>query len=105
MAVTASDSLRVLRIASVIEGATLLLLFLVAMPLKYVGGDPRLVPPAGWVHGLAFVAYLIAMVPALRGRRVGVSGWLRTFAAALVPFGTFANDRWVRRQSAIRLRA
>ena len=88
-----------------VEGVTTLFLFFVAMPLKYVGGDPRLVPPAGWVHGLEFVAYLIAMVPALRGRRVGVSGWLRTFAAALVPFGTFANDRWVRRQSAIRLRA
>ena len=93
------------RRVALVEGVTTLFLFFVAMPLKYVGGDPRLVPPAGWVHGLAFVAYLIAMVPALRGRRVGVSGWLRTFAAALVPFGTFANDRWVRRQSAIRLRA
>lgn len=93
------------RRVALVEGVTTLFLFFVAMPLKYVAGDPRLVPPAGWVHGLAFVAYLIAMAPALWGRRVGVSGWLRTFAAALVPFGTFANDRWVRRQAAIRLRA
>lgn len=92
--------LEAFRTVALVEGVTTLFLFFVAMPLKYVGGDPRWVPPAGWVHGLAFVAYLIAMVPALAGRRVGMSGWLRTFAAALVPFGTFANDRWLRRQSA-----
>lgn len=53
MAVTASDSLRVLRIASVIEGATLLLLFLQAMPLKYVADTPLARSIVGPIHGAA----------------------------------------------------
>lgn len=33
------------------------------------------------------------MIAAFSGRRdIGVIGWLRTFAASLVPFGTFVND-------------
>ncbi|BAV64253.1 hypothetical protein SCLO_1012130 [Sphingobium cloacae] len=84
------------RIVALIEGITTVLLFLVAMPLKYLAGQPLLVPPVGWMHGLAFIAYVVTMMLALPGRRTGVFGWLRTFAAALVPFGTFLNDRWVK---------
>ena len=41
--------------------------------------------------------WLVMMGPALWGRGAGVLGYLRTFAAALVPFGTFVNDAWLRR--------
>lgn len=82
---------------ALIEGVTTLALFLVAMPLKYLAGWPGLVPPVGWIHGLAFIAYVLAMAAALPTRRnVGLSGWLRTALAALVPFGTFLNDPWLR---------
>lgn len=79
------------------EGVTTLLLFLVAIPLKYLAGQPALVPPVGWIHGIAFIAYVVLMVPAFIAARVGPVGWLRTFVAALFPFGTFLNDPWLKR--------
>lgn len=89
--------LRIFRWIALIEGVTTLALFLVAMPLKYVFGNPVLVPPVGWIHGVAFLAYVAAMVVALPGNGFSLVGWLRTFVASLVPFGTFINDPYVRR--------
>jgi integral membrane protein len=89
--------LETFRKIALIEGITTLFLFFVAMPAKYLAGQPALVPPAGWLHGVAFIVYVVAMVAALRQRHVGARGWLRTFAAALVPFGTFVNDPWLKR--------
>lgn len=89
--------LDVFRKVALFEGITTLALFFVAMPLKYLAGQPFLVPPVGWVHGVAFLLYVAMMPIALRGRGVDVVGWLRTFGAALVPFGTFVNDPWLKR--------
>lgn len=90
--------LKYFRWVALIEGVTTIALFFVAMPLKYLLGNPVLVPPVGWVHGIAFLSYAAMMVLAFAGRRgVGILGWLRTFVAALVPFGTFINDPWIRR--------
>lgn len=90
--------LELFRKVALVEGVTTLALFLVAMPLKYFADWPVLVPPVGWIHGIAFIAYVIMMVAAFAIRRdVGVTGWLRTIVAAFVPFGTFINDPWVRR--------
>jgi integral membrane protein len=88
------------RRVALIEGITTLVLFFVAMPAKYLAGQPGLVPPVGWLHGIAFIMYVLLMVPALLGRNVGALGWLRTLAAAFVPFGTFANDAWLARMGA-----
>lgn len=85
------------RKVALVEGITTLLLFLVAMPLKYLAGQPFLVPPVGWIHGVAFIAYVVLMVPTFIAARVGPVGWLRTFVAALFPFGTFINDAWLKR--------
>lgn len=85
------------RKVALVEGVTTLLLFLVAMPLKYAAGQSFLVPPVGWLHGVAFIGYVALMVPTFIAARVGPLGWLRTFAAALFPFGTFLNDAWLKR--------
>lgn len=88
--------LETFRKVALVEGVTTVLLFFVAMPMKYLAGDPRLVPPVGWLHGIAFVAYVAMMVVTFRTLRVGTSGWVRTFAASLVPLGTFINDPWLK---------
>ena len=44
----------VLRRFSLVEGISTLVLFLVAMPLKYVLGYPMAVTYVGWVHGVLF---------------------------------------------------
>jgi integral membrane protein len=81
--------LRPLRLASLAEGATLIALLLVAVPLKRLAGLPEAVSIMGPIHGAAFLVYL-AMVLAYswKGhlRPVAVPGLL---LAALVPFGAF----------------
>lgn len=83
--------LRRLEIASVAEATTLLLLVLVAVPLKHLGGWAIGVRVLGPVHGLAFIVYIWVAVQTLAG-----GGWRRGKAArlliaALVPFGGFLN--------------
>lgn len=88
--------LKLFRAVALAEGWSTLALFLVAMPLKYAFDWPHLIRPVGWAHGVLFLAYMAAMIPGLWGRRAGWLGWLRTFAAAFVPFGTFLNARFLR---------
>lgn len=76
-----------------LEGVSLLLLFFVAMPLKYAAGIPEPVAWVGWAHGALFLLYLVAWSSYLRVFR---PGWLWAglgAAASLVPFGTFILER------------
>ena len=86
------------RLVALIEGITALALFLVAMPLKYMFDRPQYVPPVGLVHGIAFVAYLMAMPVLLRGQGLSQADWTRTAVASFFPFGTFLNDPSLRRK-------
>lgn len=89
--------LETFRKVAFVEGVTTVLLFFVAMPMKYLAGEPWLVPPVGWLHGIAFVVYVAMMVATFRKLRIDTNGWVRTFAASLVPLGTFINDPWLKR--------
>jgi integral membrane protein len=92
--------LQTFRLVALFEGLTTLALFLVAMPLKYWFDYPALVPSVGMTHGIAWLAYLLAMALCLPGQGFTAWQWLRTFAAGLVPFGTFLNDPMIRRKQA-----
>ncbi len=92
--------LQFFRVIALIEGVTTIALFLVAMPLKYAFDNPALVPPVGMTHGVAWLAYVVAMAICLPGAGFSAWEWLRTFVAALFPFGTFVNDNLVKRKAA-----
>ena len=84
--------LKWLIILGIIEGLSTLVLFFVAMPLKYHGGQPMAVTIAGGIHGVLFVA-LVAMfvvgrtaVP-LSTRMVWIG-----IVGAILPFGPFLVD-------------
>lgn len=87
------------RLAGHVEGVTLLLLLLVGVPLKHLIGWPAGVRVLGPVHGVAFIAYLAAVIEAaaageLRGRLL----W-QTTLCCIVPFGPFLNDRALARRA------
>ena len=65
--------LQLFRYVALVEGITTLALFLVAMPLKYAADYPALVPPVGMTHGLAWLAYIVAMAACLPGK--GFTAW------------------------------
>ncbi|MES2699939.1 MAG: DUF3817 domain-containing protein [Pseudomonadota bacterium] len=92
--------LNLFRWIALIEGLTTLALFCVAMPLKYWGGNPVLVPPVGMIHGVAWVGYIVAMLVCLPGKGFSPLDGLRTFVAGLFPFGTFLNDGLIKRKMA-----
>ena len=92
--------LKLFRAVALVEGGTTLALFLIAMPLKYWGDNPVLVPPVGMAHGVAWVGYMLAMVVCLPGKGFSVLDIFRTFIAGLFPFGTFLNDGLIRRKMA-----
>ena len=90
--------IRTFRFIGLFEGITTLLLFFVAMPAKYLFGNPGLVPPVGALHGFAFVLYLGAMVVCLPGRGFSAWEWVRTTVASFFPLGTFLNDPLLKRK-------
>jgi integral membrane protein len=80
-----------------VEGTSALILFFVAMPLKYLSGMPEIGKPAvfwvGLVHGLLFITYAMVTFIAwgkgcLTAKLVGLAA-----VASIVPFGPFAIDR------------
>jgi integral membrane protein len=92
--------LRRLRIAGLIEGSTLLVLILIAVPMKHIIGIPQFVSVMGPLHGIAFLAYLRFWIMA-----VAEGGWkrgdiIRTGVVSFIPFGTFYNDRYLKRMEA-----
>ena len=91
-------ALRRLRIASMIEGVTLLLLLGIAVPLKHMAGMPAAVSLMGPVHGLAFLTYVWMAVNVASGANWPRRDIVRTLAAALVAFGGFFNVAFIRRQ-------
>jgi integral membrane protein len=84
-----------LRLLSMVEGTSTLVLFGVAMPLKYFADMPLAVRIVGSLHGLLFVGLVIAFLVAVR--RVPISQGLATagIVAAVLPFGPFVFDRWL----------
>ena len=83
--------LRRLRLASLAEGATLILLVGIAVPLKHLAGQPLGVRVMGPVHGLMVLTYLWTVVQTVSG-----GGWTareiaRLLIAGLLPFGALLN--------------
>ena len=96
MSTPAAASLTWFRWLARAEGVSVLVLFFIAMPMKYGFDDPSLVPIAGRVHGLLFLAFLAGLAAAHTQTGWGArrsAGW---FLASLVPGGTFwAERRWL----------
>jgi integral membrane protein len=69
------------------EGASLLVLVAVAMPLKYGAGVTSAVSQVGRVHGLLFVAYVIALIVAAVRDRWALRALVFGVVSSMVPAG------------------
>lgn len=85
-----------LRLASLLDGVSYLVLVGVAMPLKYLAGMPLAVRLVGSVHGLLFLVLCALLLEALWRRRLGLGRCTVVFLCALVPFAPFPLDRKLR---------
>lgn len=80
------------RLVGVLEGLSFLILLGIAMPMKYLMGQPEAVRLVGMAHGVLFLGYV-----ALAGVLGSEKGWparqmAMAVVAAVVPFGTFVFD-------------
>ncbi|MBL6453713.1 DUF3817 domain-containing protein [Belnapia sp. T6] len=90
--------LRRLRLAALVEGTTLLLLLLVAVPAKHLFGLPEATRVMGPVHGLAFLAYAWTLVATVSGTPWRAGEVLRLVLAAFLPFGALLSTGLLRRK-------
>ena len=81
-----------LRLVAFLEGISFIILLFVAMPMKYLAGDPTLVKIVGGIHGFLFVLFGILLVMTWIDKRWSFKTVFLIFLSSLVPFGTFYID-------------
>jgi integral membrane protein len=92
---TVQGALTRYRIIAWVVGVGLLVLVLVAMPLKYIGDRDSMVAIVGPIHGFLFMVYLVLTFDL--GRRVPwpFRRMLLVMAAGTIPFLSFWAERRV----------
>ncbi len=86
-------NINMLRKAALVEGSTLILLVLIAVPLKRLMGMPEVVSIIGPIHGLAFLVYFGMLMLFLSRGFLTTKQWGIGFIAAFIPFGSFVFER------------
>jgi integral membrane protein len=87
-----------LRLIGTAEGISLLVLLCIAMPLKYLAGIPEAVKYTGWIHGLLFISFVIAVLYVYHQKNWPFTRVIIAFIAAFLPFGTFVFDKWLHKK-------
>ena len=82
-----------LRIIAFLEGWSLLLLVFIAMPVKYVMGIPEATFAIGMIHGVLFVAFVIATLAISIIQKWNLGRLCVVMVSSILPFGTFYVDR------------
>lgn len=72
-----------------IEGISTLVLFFVAVPIKYIGGDPIWVKIVGPIHGFLFVLYGALALSVYRSEEWSLSRLMTAWVLSIFPGGTF----------------
>lgn len=91
---------RALRHLAIIEGISTLVLFGIAMPLKYFAGMPLAVRIVGSLHGALFVALVLMLLVAIRKVPISLGVAAAGIVAAIVPGGPFLLERHLARADA-----
>lgn len=86
------------RVMAWVTGVLLLVLVLVAMPMKYVGDDDRLVSVVGVLHGWLYMAYLVVAFLLAHRLRWSLGRTVLLLLAGTVPFMSFVAERAVLRE-------
>lgn len=83
------------RVMAYVTGVLLLVLVLVAMPMKYLGGEERLVQVVGVAHGWLYLLYLVTALMLAYQLRWSPVRTLLVVLAGTVPFASFFAERAV----------
>ena len=87
------SELSLLRKVGFAEGISALVLFFVAMPMKYIWDDHSLMSMAGYIHGFLFVAYMVMLYFAGKQYKWSKSIYIICILAVVPPIGEFILDK------------
>ena len=86
------------RISAWVTGVGLLVLVVVAMPLKYVFGQPELVSIVGVAHGFLYMIYIVCTLLLAERCRWKPLDAVLILIAGTVPVASFVAERRVTRR-------
>ena len=89
------------RMVGIAEGISFLVLLLIAMPLKYLLKIEEAVKIVGWIHGGLFIAFIYFAFELMGTLKKNFIWFIKAFAAAIIPFGTFIFDRQLKKEEAL----
>jgi integral membrane protein len=89
------SALKRYRVAAYVVGVFLLILTLVAMPLKYLAHQSALVAIVGPIHGFLYMVYLVVAFDLSMRARWPFKYTLAVLLAGTIPFLSFVAERKV----------
>ena len=81
------------RIVALLEGVSYILLLFIAVPIKYIQGNPEYVKLLGMPHGLLFMAYIVLALVVGMKQKWNMKTMFIVLIASILPFGTFYVDK------------
>lgn len=90
-------AIRHLKMMTLLEGGSLILLVLFAVPLKHIWDMPQFVSVVGPIHGVFFMWMVAVLAVVLMRRELKLVDGLITFVAAFIPFGGLFSHHRVNR--------
>jgi integral membrane protein len=87
-----------LRTIAIIEGISFLVLLGVAMPLKHFAGMPEAVKIVGWMHGILFILYVLAVMETAKSRKWPLKRVAFALVASVLPAGPFVMEPSLKRE-------
>ena len=85
------------RVMATVVGVLLVLLFVVAMPLKYLADVPEPVSVLGTAHGWLYALFFLSAVDLALRAKWTLKGAILTLIAGTIPFLSFYAERSVTR--------
>lgn len=90
-------NIKSLRIIGFLEGMSFLLLLFIAMPMKYIWGNPIMVKYVGMGHGVLFIAFLLVLMVVVQKMKWSNRIFFLGFIASILPFGPFVFDHQLKK--------
>ncbi|SNR34404.1 DUF3817 domain-containing protein [Blastococcus mobilis] len=86
------------RVMANVVGVLLILLIVVAVPLKYLAGMPTPVTILGTAHGWLYALFFLSAVDLALRAKWSLKGSIVTLVAGTIPFLSFVAERTVTRK-------
>ena len=85
--------LSILKKICFVEGVSCIGLFFVAMPVKYLLLEPRLVSVVGMIHGILWILMVAAAVITNKEKEIDSKNMFLIMLVSTLPFGMFWVDK------------